>query len=105
MEPYIALNLSMLSNVTTSYSNMWWSESLRESIEINKGFELKVLTGLNLSLDTAMSQGRYIPFPTFPPCSCHHQIFRPIHEDRYTQFLLATVHPQLSCIRFRSYNL
>ena len=65
MEPYATLNLSMLSNVSTSYSNMWWSESLKESIEINKGFELKVLTELNLSLDTAMSQGRYIPFPTF----------------------------------------
>lgn len=65
MEPSITLNLSVLSNVSTSYSNMWWAESLKESIEINKGFELKVLTELNLSLDTAMSQGRYIPFPTF----------------------------------------
>lgn len=65
MEPYIALNLSVLSNVSTSYSNMWWAQSLKESIAINEGFELKVLTESHLSLDTAMSNGRYIPFPTF----------------------------------------
>ena len=65
MEPFIALNLSMLSNVSSSYSNMWWAESLRESIAINEDFGLKVLNEQHLVLDTAMSQGRYIPFPTF----------------------------------------
>lgn len=65
MEPYIALNLSMLSNVTSSYSNMWWTQSLQESIAINEDYGLKVLTEEHLTLDTAMSQGRYIPFPTF----------------------------------------
>lgn len=65
MEPYIALNLSMLSNVSSSYSNMWWAQSLRESIAINEDYGLKVLTEEHLTLDTAMSQGRYIPFPTF----------------------------------------
>lgn len=65
MEPYIALNLSMLSNVPSSYSNMWWAESLKESIAVNENYGLKVLTEQHLTLDTAMSQGRYIPFPTF----------------------------------------
>lgn len=65
MEPYIALNLSMLSNVPSSYSNMWWAESLRESIVINEDYGLKVLNEQHLVLDTAMCQGRYIPFPTF----------------------------------------
>ena len=65
MEPYIALNLSMLSNVPSSYSNMWWAESLKESIAVNENYGLKVLTEQHLALDTAMSQGRYIPFPTF----------------------------------------
>lgn len=65
MEPYIALNLSMLSSVPSSYSNMWWAESLKESIVVNENYGLKVLTEQHLALDTAMSQGRYIPFPTF----------------------------------------
>lgn len=65
MEPYIALNLSMLSNVSSSYSNMWWAESLKESIAVNENYGLKLLTEQHLALDTAMSQGRYIPFPTF----------------------------------------
>ena len=65
MEPYIALNLSMLSNVPSSYSNMWWAESLKESIVVNENYGLKVLTEQHLTLDTAMSRGRYIPFPTF----------------------------------------
>lgn len=65
MEPYIALNLSMLSNVSSSYSNMWWAESLKESIAVNENYGLKVLTEQHLTLDTVMSQGRYIPFPTF----------------------------------------
>lgn len=65
MEPYIALNLSMLPSVPSSYSNMWWAESLKESIAINEDFGLKVLNEQHLALDTVMAQGRYIPFPTF----------------------------------------
>ena len=44
---------------------MWWAESLKESIAVNENYGLKVLTEQHLALDTAMSQGRYIPFPTF----------------------------------------
>lgn len=65
MQPYIALRLTMLPSVPSSYSNMWWAESLKESIALNQDFGLKVLNEQHLKLDVALSQGRYIPFPTF----------------------------------------
>lgn len=65
MEPFNILSLFLLPNVPSSYSNFWWSEALKQSINENGSFDLKVLNESNITTDTALCMGRYIPYPTF----------------------------------------
>ena len=60
------LSLFMLPSVPSSYSNMWWAQSLKQSIHVNKSFGLKVLTEEHMSVDTALTRNnRYINYPVF----------------------------------------
>lgn len=66
MEPQTILELKLLTGVTTSHANRWWADALRNSIEQNESFQLKVLTEKQLEVDTQRNkQGYYISYPCF----------------------------------------
>lgn len=66
MEPQTILELRLLKNVSSSYTNFWWGDMLRRSINSNKSFDLKVLTEADMEVDIQRTNnGRYIPYPTF----------------------------------------
>ena len=66
MQTQNTLSLFLLPQVPSSYSNMWWANSLKESISVNENCALKVLSEEHLGVDTALTcNNRYISYPVF----------------------------------------
>lgn len=65
MNSFLELSLMSLPYVSSSYTNMWWSEALRLSTELNGGHKLSVLTEEQVTVDVAKSGNTYIPHPVF----------------------------------------